>query len=645
MGLLETIQSPADLKKMSVEQLRDLAREIRDFMVAKVSETGGHLASSLGAVELTLALYRIFDCPADQIVWDVGHQTYAQKILTGRRDSFGTLRQFGGISGFPKREESEYDAFNTGHSSTSISAALGIARARDLLHAQHKVVAVIGDGSLSNGLALEGLNDAGNKKTDLLVILNDNRMSISPPVGGLSNYLNRIITGNFYNRLKQQMDHMLAAIPRVGQSALKLANYLEESLKGLIVPGVLFEELGFRYFGPVNGHDLDQLLPTLERVRVLSGPIILHVLTVKGKGFEHAEKNPVAFHGTPKFDAATGQRSECPDVTFSQAFARALLHLAEHNPRVVAIVAAMTSGTALDEFAAALPERFFDVGIAEGHAVTLAAGLATGGFKPVVAVYSTFLQRAYDQILHDVCLQNLPVVFALDRAGLVGEDGPTHHGVFDIAYLRHLPNLAIFAPGDAQELVGMLKTALTHPGPVAIRYPRGTGACLELDFSRPAIPLGKARLLRRGKDIAIFAAGHMVPLAVQAAELLAREGIAASVLDPRSLKPLDAEMLSRVARETGAVLTVEDHVLAGGFGSAVLELFQELGLTGLPLARLGLPDRFVEHGSVSQLFEKYHLTAAGIAERGRRLFRSKGTPPRPAAAAKAGKRKPRTFVA
>ncbi len=645
MGLLETIQSPADLKKMSVEQLRDLAREIRDFMVAKVSETGGHLASSLGAVELTLALYRIFDCPADQIVWDVGHQTYAQKILTGRRDSFGTLRQFGGISGFPKREESEYDAFNTGHSSTSISAALGIARARDLLHAQHKVVAVIGDGSLSNGLALEGLNDAGNKKTDLLVILNDNRMSISPPVGGLSNYLNRIITGNFYNRLKQQMDHMLAAIPRVGQSALKLANYLEESLKGLIVPGVLFEELGFRYFGPVNGHDLDQLLPTLERVRVLSGPIILHVLTVKGKGFEHAEKNPVAFHGTPKFDAATGQRSECPDVTFSQAFARALLHLAEHNPRVVAIVAAMTSGTALDEFAAALPERFFDVGIAEGHAVTLAAGLATGGFKPVVAVYSTFLQRAYDQILHDVCLQNLPVVFALDRAGLVGEDGPTHHGVFDIAYLRHLPNLAIFAPGDAQELVGMLKTALTHPGPVAIRYPRGTGACLELDFSRPAIPLGKARLLRRGKDIAIFAAGHMVPLAVQAAELLAREGIAASVLDPRSLKPLDAEMLSRVARETGAVLTVEDHVLAGGFGSAVLELFQELGLTGLPLARLGLPDRFVEHGSVSQLFEKYHLTAAGIAERGRRLFRSKGTPPRPAAAAKPGKRKPRTFVA
>ncbi|MBN1594716.1 1-deoxy-D-xylulose-5-phosphate synthase, partial [candidate division FCPU426 bacterium] len=421
MALLQSIHSPADVKKISFAQLEQLAVEIRNFMVTAVAATGGHLASSLGAVELTLALHRVLDLPRDQVVWDVGHQTYAHKILTGRRGRFSTLRQLNGLSGFPKREESPYDAFNTGHSSTSISAALGMARARDLAEGKNKIVAVIGDGSLSNGLAMEALNDAGHIKTDLLVILNDNRMSISTPVGGISNYLNQIITGRVYNRLKEQIEGLLGSIPAVGKSALGLTHYLEEIAKGLIVPGVLFEELGFRYIGPIDGHDVEQVVTTLERVLAFSGPVLLHVLTRKGKGFEYAERDPVSFHGTPKFNADTGERQSCAGVSFSQVFARQLLQLAHKDHKIVAVVAAMTAGTALEEFAEKLPERFFDVGIAESHAVTLAAGMAAGGLKPVVAIYSTFLQRAYDQILHDVCLQNLPVVFALDRAGLVGE--------------------------------------------------------------------------------------------------------------------------------------------------------------------------------------------------------------------------------
>lgn len=620
--LLPKIQSPADLKKLSLADLKTLAQELRQQIIHTVSQTGGHLASSLGAVELTLALHRVFDTPEDAVVWDVGHQTYAHKLLTGRQARFSTLRQYGGISGFPKREESPYDAFNTGHSSTSISAALGLARARDLAGKKQKVIAVIGDGSISNGLALEALNDAGHLKTDLLVILNDNRMSINGPVGGLSNYLNQILTGRMYNQLKGKIEGLVASIPSVGKSALKLTYYLEEIAKGLFVPGVLFEELGFRYFGPCDGHDLESLLATLERVKSLPGPIFLHVHTRKGKGFEFAEQDPVAFHGTPQFDACTGKSKSRPALTYSQAFAQTLLHLAEKNPKVVAIVAAMTSGTALDAFAREMPQRFIDVGIAEGHAVTLAAGLAAGGFRPVVAIYSTFLQRAYDQILHDVCLQNLPVIFAVDRAGVVGEDGPTHHGLYDLAFLRHLPNMSVFAPADEKDLVGMLKTAVAHRGPVAIRYPRGSVAGGCVDLKEPAIPLGKARVLRPGTDVAILALGNLGAPALAAAEQLARRRVQALVLNPRSVKPLDAEALRRAARRVRAILTVEDHVVCGGFGGAVLEWLHAEGLSRLPVRCLGFPDRVIGQGTREQLFAAHGLTPAGIAEAALQLLAS-----------------------
>lgn len=624
MLLLANIQSPAEVKLLSPEELKQLASELRAFLVSSVAETGGHLASSLGAVELALALCRVFQPPQDAIVWDVGHQAYAYKILTGRRDRFRTLRRFGGLCGFPRREENPCDAFNTGHSSTSISAALGLARARDLAGGLNRVVAVIGDGSISNGLAWEGLNDAGHRKTDLLVILNDNRMSISKPVGGLSNYLNRIITGSSYNRLKQKVENLVASIPKVGQTALRMTNTLEELVKGLLVPGVLFEELGFRYLGPIDGHDLDQLLPTLERVRNLTGPILLHVITRKGKGFEHAERNPEVFHGTPPFDVATGRREMSAGMSYSKAFSDALLRRAREDRRIVAITAAMTSGTVLDEFAEQLPERFFDVGIAEGHAVTMAAGLAAGGYRPVVAVYSTFMQRAYDNLVHDVCLQNLPVILALDRAGLVGEDGPTHHGVFDIAYLRHMPNMAVFAPSSAQELAGMLRTALKREGPTAIRYPRGAAFCESPGTGELEVPLGRARVVREGGDVAIFGLGNMLQPALAAAAALERKGVRAAVIDPRSVKPLDAEILTRAALETGAVLTVEDHALAGGFGSAVLELFRQQGvLARMAMDAIGLPDVFIEHGSVPELFRKYGLTAEAIEARCLRLLEKK----------------------
>jgi 1-deoxy-D-xylulose-5-phosphate synthase len=615
MALLNHIKTPKDIKSFTLEQLKQLAEEIRIFMIKKVSQTGGHLASSLGAVELTIALHRILNMPEDKIVWDVGHQTYAHKLLTGRCDRFHTLRQMQGISGFPKREESVYDSFNTGHSSTSISAALGLARARDLAGKKNKIVAVIGDGSLSNGLALEALNDAGHKQSDLLVILNDNRMSISRPVGGLSNYLNQIITGRIYNRLKEKVEGLLASIPAVGKTALGLTHYLEEIAKGLIVPGVLFEELGFRYLGPVNGHDLEQLLATLERVNTLSGPLLLHVITQKGKGFEHAEKDPETFHGAPKFNADTGECKGSSALTFSQAFALNLMKIAKKDKKIVAIVAAMTSGTALDEFAAAYPKRFFDVGIAESHAVTMAAGLAVGGYKPVVAVYSTFLQRAYDQIMHDVCLQNLPVIFALDRAGLVGEDGPTHHGVFDIAYLRHLPNMSIFAPSNEAELAGMLKTAFQHRGPIAIRYPRGVVNQDIESSGTTAIALGKARVVRRGSDAALLALGNMVNPAMAAAKTLETQGIHVTVIDPRSVKPLDEKIILSVVKTYPCVLTIEDHVLAGGFGSAVLELVRSKKISSDNIHCLGLPDTFIEQGTREELFSKYQLHAEGIKKR------------------------------
>jgi 1-deoxy-D-xylulose-5-phosphate synthase len=627
MPLLESIHSPQDLKKLTLPQLTALAAEVRGFMVKSVAVTGGHLASSLGAVDLTVALYRVFSPPVDKIIWDVGHQAYAHKILTGRRRRFVRLRQWGGLSGFPNRAESPYDILTCGHSSTSISAGLGLARGRDRQHRKHRVVAVIGDGSLSNGLALEGLNDAGRSRSDLLVILNDNTMSISAPVGGLSNYLNRIITGTLYNAWKPRFENLIKSIPGVGAAALKLANFLEEAAKGLVAPGMLFEELGFRYFGPVNGHDLGELIPTLERVRNLAGPILLHVQTQKGKGYAPAEKNPVGFHGTPAFDSVSGERQGGGGFTFSQAFAQALLPAARRNPKVVAVVAAMTAGTALEEFAKQLPAQFFDVGIAEGHAVTMAGGLAASGMRPVVAVYSTFLQRAYDQIFHDVCLQNLPVVFAVDRAGLVGEDGPTHHGVFDLAYLRHLPNMTVLAPSSAGDLAGMLRWALRAPGPVALRYPRGLAAPGTPPAGRSVILPGRARLLRKGQDLAILALGPLVGAAMEAAARLRALKIDVAVVDARSVKPLDEALIRRLASSTRALLTVEDHALAGGFGSAVLEFLESAGLlVGVAVVRLGLPDRFVEQGSIAQLQAKYGLTAAGIEKSAQALLRLKKQP-------------------
>ncbi len=616
MSILESINSPAGLRTLNNAELKQLSQELRETIVDTVAKTGGHLASSLGAVELTVALHKVFNTPEDKLVWDVGHQTYAHKLITGRQAQFHTLRQYQGLAGFPKREESIYDTFNTGHSSTSLSAALGMARARDMAGLHHKVVAVIGDGSLSNGLALEALNDAGHKKTDLLVVLNDNSMSISPAVGGLSHYLNHIISGRIYNRLKPQMDRLLGAIPAVGKPALKLANYAEEMAKGLIVPGLLFEELGLRYFGPVNGHDLDQLTEMFGRLRELSGPLLLHVKTIKGKGFELAENNPVAFHGTPRFDIETGESKSCQGVTFSKVFGRTLVALAKDRPEVAAIVAAMTSGTAMDDFARLYPERFFDVGIAEGHAVTLAAGMATQGVKPVVVIYSTFLQRAFDMIMHDVCLQNLPVVFAIDRAGVVGEDGPTHHGVFDIGLFRPLPRMALVAPGNDREMAGLLKTCLTYNGPIAIRYPRGVAnGCVQEPVTEgmEAIPLGKAKVLRKGYDVLLIGVGPLAYTAMTAARRLKSKGIEAAVINPLSLKPLDTAAICAWAAKTKKVITIEDHVLTGGFGSSVLELFSEQRLQGVRVVRLGYPDQFVEQGPRDLLLKNYHLDAEGIA--------------------------------
>ncbi len=615
MSILERLNEPAGLRTLSPDELKQLSQELRETMVNTVAKTGGHLASSLGAVELTLALHKVFQTPEDKLVWDVGHQTYAHKLITGRRDQFHTLRQYQGLAGFPKREESIYDTFNTGHSSTSLSAALGMARARDMAGLNHKVVAIIGDGSLSNGLALEALNDAGHKKTDLLVVLNDNSMSISPAVGGLSNYLNQIISGRIYNRLKPQVDKLLGAIPAVGKPALKLANYVEEMAKGLIVPGLLFEELGFRYFGPVNGHDLEQLVEMFSRLRALSGPLLLHVKTKKGKGFEFAENNPVAFHGTPQFDTETGESKSCQGITFSNAFSQALVALAKHQPKVVAIVAAMTSGTAMEEFARLYPDRFFDVGIAEGHAVTMAAGFATQGMRPVVVLYSTFSQRAYDMIVHDVCLQNLPVILALDRAGVVGEDGPTHHGVFDIAMLRPLPHMTIVAPSDDQEMAGLLKTCLIHDGPVAIRYPRGlANACAQETVAErmEAIPLGKAKVLRKGQDVLLIGVGPLVQTAMEAARQLKQKGIEAAVINPLTLKPLDVRTLTTWIKKTKRVITIEDHVQAGGFGSSVLEMINQQPLPSIQVETLGYPDQFIEQGPRELLLKKYHLDAAGL---------------------------------
>jgi len=612
--LLDTINNPQELKKLPPEFLPQLAQEIREKIISTVARTGGHLAPSLGVVELSIALHYVFDCPRDKIVWDVGHQAYAHKLLTGRQDRFHTLRTHGGLSGFPKRGESCYDAFDTGHSSTSISAALGIASARCLKKERHRVIAVIGDGSMTAGIAFEGLNNAGDLNKDLIVVLNDNGMSIAPNVGAMSSFVSRKLTRPTMVFLKKQVENLLRSLPAIGEDLLTWAKRSEESFKAFFTPGMLFEALKFTYLGPVNGHRLDHLVETFNNVKNLKGPILVHVLTTKGKGYEPAETDPTGFHGLGKFDPDTGEPkksvSEVPSYT--EVFGDTLVRLARQDPKIVAITAAMPDGTGLVDFRQEFPTRFFDVGICEQHAVTFAGGLAVEGMRPVTVIYSTFLQRAYDQVLHDICLQKLPVVFALDRAGIVGEDGETHQGLFDLSYLRHLPNLVLMAPKDENELRDMLFTAVEHPGPVALRYPRGRGMGVAFSSTLRKVAIGKAEVLREGQDLLILALGACVYPALEAAKELEKQGFSATVVNVRFVKPLDELLILSLAAQHGRVMTVEENVVAGGFGSAVLELLADHDLFGVTVKRLGIPDVFVEHGTQDVLRKKYELDADGI---------------------------------
>lgn len=616
--LLETIESPADMKKLSFAELKTLADELREIIIQTVSVNGGHLASNLGVVELTIALHYVFNTPRDRIVWDVGHQCYSHKLLTGRRNLFGTIRKENGISGFPKMQESPYDSFGTGHSSTSISAALGLLEAREQNKETYKVIAVIGDGAMSGGLAFEGLNNAGHLKKDLIVILNDNEMSISPNVGALSAYMNRILTGEFYRKFKKETKSFLEGIPKVGESFSKIAHKAEETIKGILLPGIIFEELGFEYVGPIDGHNIELLTDTLRRLKPSTSPILVHVITKKGKGYEFSEQDPCIFHGVGPFEPETGSPIGSSSLTYSAAFGKYLSDLAADDKRIVAISAAMKEGTGLDCFAERFPDRFYDVGIAEQHAVTFAAGMAAAGLRPVVAIYSTFLQRAYDQIIHDVCLQNLPLVFAIDRAGIVGDDGPTHNGLFDVSFLRHIPNLVVMAPKNGEELRLMLQAALAHSGPVAIRYPRGKTPAMDLPAT--AVTMGKCEIIRDGSDIALVAFGNTVIPAVRAADRLKAEGIHALVMNARFARPLDRDALFAVAGRMQRILTIEENVLSGGFGSAVMELLNDAEFR-TKVKRLGMPDRFIEQGSPDSLRKKYGLDEEGIYHAAMSLMR------------------------
>jgi 1-deoxy-D-xylulose-5-phosphate synthase len=623
-SLLARVNAGQRVAALTPEERERLAAELRETIIATVARTGGHLAPSLGVVELTIALHAVFRSPADRIIWDVGHQCYAHKLLTGRLDRFATLRQYGGISGFPRRTESEHDAFGTGHAGTSISAATGMAAARDILGQSRKVVAVIGDGSMTSGEAFEGMNHAGHLKKDLVVVLNDNEMSISPNVGALSSYLNRVMTGHLPTRMRDDFVKFLRALPGFGEQAVRVARRVEEAAKALIVPGMLFEELGFKYVGPIPGHELGSLVETFRNVRdQFHKPVLVHVVTRKGKGYPPAEREPARFHGLGPFDVESGRSTARPaPPSYTAVFGEAIVREAARDPRVVAITAAMTDGTGLAGFAAAHPERFFDVGIAEEHAVTFAAGLACEGLRPVVALYSTFLQRGYDQLVHDVCTQNLPVTFALDRGGLVGDDGPTHHGVFDLAYLRHVPNLVVAAPRDENELGRLLRTALLHDGPFALRYPRGAGRGVTVEADPQPVPVGSWEAVRPGEDLVVLAVGQCVQPALAAAEALGAEGWRVGVVNARFVKPLDARLLAGAAA-AGLLVTAEEGVLAGGFGSAVLEHLAEHGPEGVRVERAGIPDEFVEHGPQEVLRSRYGLDADGIARRARRMLEAR----------------------
>jgi 1-deoxy-D-xylulose-5-phosphate synthase len=621
--LLDAIHVPEDLRKLSLEELPALAEEVREEILSVVSEVGGHLASTLGAVELTLALHYAFDTPRDRIVWDTGHQGYAHKLICGRRERLSTIRQLGGLSGFLSREESEYDVFGAGHAGTSVSAALGMVAAKSLSGANHKVVSVISDGGLSAGLTFEGLNQAGHLGKDLIVVLNDNEIFIDPRVGAFSSFLSKQLTTDVAVRLQHNLGHLVRTLPKVGENLYHVARKLKESFLGLVTPGFLFEALGFQYVGPIDGYDMAEMIQTFHNVKKINHPTLIHVITRKGKGYKPAEQDPIKYHSVTPFHVLTGKakKEKGPIPSYTDVFAEALIRLAKENHKVVGITAAMGSGTGIDKFSRALPDRSYDVGIAEQHAVTFAAGMATEGWVPVVAIYSTFLQRGYDEILHDVCLQNLHVVFALDRGGLVGADGPTHHGVFDFAYLRPIPNMVVMAPKDENELRRMLKTAIDHDGPIALRYPRGEGWGVEMEKEIRPLEIGKGELLRDGKDIAIIAIGNTVVPALKAAQDLVQLGIDAAIVNARFVKPLDRELLLDVLARIPRAITVEDNVLQGGFGSAVAELLADEGMTGVSLRRLGVPDRFIPHGTQDELRKICGIDKDAVAQAALRLVR------------------------
>ncbi|WP_028894369.1 1-deoxy-D-xylulose-5-phosphate synthase [Syntrophorhabdus aromaticivorans] len=608
---LAGINSPKDLRTLSIPELGDLAEEIRSYITAIVSRTGGHLSSNLGVVELTIALHYVFNTPDDKIVWDVGHQCYTHKILTGRKEKFETLRQTGGLSGFPSRKESPYDVFDTGHASNSISVAVGLAEAKKKAGRAEKIIAVIGDGSLTGGMAFEGLNHAGHLKSDVIVVLNDNEMSISKNIGALSSYLSKIMTGEFVSSVREEIKRKIRSLPGVGDRVYKVARHLEEAVKGLVTPGMLFEALGFQYVGPVDGHNMQHLVDNLRNIKRLQGPVLIHVITKKGRGYNHAEDDPARFHGISTFELTTGSCTGTGGCTYTDVFGDTIIELARKDPRIIAVTAAMGLGTGLEKFSNLFPDRFYDIGIAEQHGVTFAAALALGGYRPFVAIYSTFLQRAYDQIVLDVCLQRLPVVFAVDRSGIVGQDGPTHHGVFDISYFRHMPNMVVMSPKDENEFRHMLYSAHLYEGPAVVRYPRGEALGIAMDPALNEITIGTWERLKEGRDVTIIACGNTVYPALSAAAELEKEDIRCGVINGRFIKPMDREMIGALEGTTGRIVTVEENTVIGGFGSGVMEILSEEGIN-LPVKRLGIPDAFLPHGSQGNLRKSIGIDKDGI---------------------------------
>ena len=613
--LLDSVDSPQDLKNIPVEKLPELAKEIRDMLLDTISKTGGHLSSNLGVVELTLAMHYVFNSPIDKFVWDVGHQSYVHKLLTGRKSRFDTLRQYDGLCGFTRREESQHDHWNCGHGGTSISAALAFAKARDLKKEKNDVVAVIGDGSLTAGMAFEGLNHTGHIQSNMIVVLNDNEWSISANVGGMSAHLSKIMTGQVMLKIKQEIGQLLLAVPGIGKEITRYAHKIDEAIKGVFIPGRLFEDLGFRYVGPIDGHDVEALIDSFTTVKNLKGPTLMHVITRKGKGYEQAEEKADVWHGAKPFNVSTGEfHKKKANPAYTNVFASALIELAKEDEKVVGITAAMPDGTGISKFGKEFPARTFDVGMAEQHGVSFAGALAIEGFRPVAAIYSTFLQRAYDQVVHDICLMNLDVTFALDRAGIVGEDGATHQGLYDIAFLRTLPNMVVMAPKDENELRHMLKTAIYHKGPAALRYPRGSGLGVPLDEEMKELEIGKGEVIKDGSDIAILAYGHTVDGAMMVSNMFEKEGVSVAVINARFAKPVDKDLIVQYAKSTRCLITIEEHSLKGGFGSAVLEALQEEQVCSVPVKCIGLGDIVLEHGAPGKQRKDLKLDPEGMFE-------------------------------